>query len=52
MKAALRQLGLQMVNPLLRIATLALPSCPEAKFSDLGLVDVMKKEFIPLFPEA
>lgn len=52
MKAALRQLGLQMVNPLLRIATLALPVVPEAKFSDLGLVDVMKKEFIPLFPEA
>ena len=52
MKQALRELGLQMTNPLLRIATLALPVVPEAKFTDLGLVDVMSKSFVPLFPEA
>ena len=52
MKQALRGLGLQMTNPLLRIATLALPVVPEAKFTDLGLVDVMTKKFVPIFPEA
>ena len=41
-----------MTNPLLRIATLALPVVPEAKFTDLGLVDVMSKKFVPIFPEA
>ena len=51
MKQALRSLGLDMINPLLRIATLALPVVPEAKFTDLGLVDVMKKAFVPVFPE-
>ncbi|HIV87519.1 MAG TPA: amidohydrolase family protein [Candidatus Pygmaiobacter gallistercoris] len=51
MKQALRELGLEMTNPLLRIATLALPVVPAAKFTDLGLVDVMKKAFVPIFPE-
>ena len=51
MKQVLRGLGLEMINPLLRIATLALPVVPEAKFTDLGLVDVMKKAFVPVFPE-
>ncbi|MFI3115583.1 MAG: adenine deaminase C-terminal domain-containing protein [Clostridia bacterium] len=36
-------------NPLLRIVTCALPVIPECKMSDLGLVDVLKKEIIPLF---
>ncbi|MFV0479579.1 MAG: adenine deaminase [Anaerorhabdus sp.] len=50
MKQANRQLGLvEIENPLLRIVTLALPVIPEVKMSDLGLVDVMKKELIPLF---
>ncbi len=51
MKQALRELGLDMVNPLLRIATLALPVVPEAKFSDLGLVEVLSKKLLPIFPE-
>ena len=51
MKKALRQVGLQQKNPLLRIATLALPVIPKVKISDLGLVDVLKKELMPLFPE-
>ena len=38
-----------MKNPLLRIVTLALPVIPEVKMTDNGLVDVVKKEFIPLF---
>ena len=51
MKKALNALGLPQKNPLLRIATMALPVIPEAKFSDLGLVDVMAKKLIPIFPQ-
>lgn len=50
MKDANRTLGLvDMENPLLRIVTLALPVIPEAKMSDLGLIDVLKKQIVPLF---
>lgn len=50
MKEANRALGLvDMENPLLRIVTLALPVIPNVKMSDLGMVDVLKKELIPLF---
>lgn len=50
MKEANRKVGLDyMENPLLRIVTLALPVIPECKMSDMGLIDVNKKEFIPLF---
>lgn len=52
MKKALNVLGLPQKNPLLRIATMALPVIPDAKFSDLGLVDVLNKKLIPIFPEA
>ena len=52
MKEANRKLGLtEMENPLLRIVTLALPVIPEAKMSDLGLVDVNHKKILPVFPE-
>ena len=52
MKEANRALGLvDMENPLLRIVTLALPVIPEVKMSDLGLVDVLAKELIPLFAD-
>ncbi len=52
MKAAERQLGLTVQeNPLLRIVTLALPVIPELKMSDLGMVDVLKKELVPLIKE-
>lgn len=51
MKKALNLLGLPQKNPLLRIATMALPVVPEAKYSDLGLVDVLAKKLIPIFPE-
>ena len=50
MKEANRELGLTgLENPLLRIVTLALPVIPKVKMSDLGMVDVLKKELIPLF---
>lgn len=50
MKKAINELGLVDIhNPLLRIVTLSLPVVPYVKITDLGLVDVTKKEFIPLF---
>ena len=52
MKDADRELGLtSLENPLLRIVTLALPVIPFVKFSDLGMIDVLKKEFIPVLLE-
>lgn len=51
MKDANRALGLtNMENPLLRIVTLALPVIPDAKMSDMGLVQVTAKRIVPLFP--
>ena len=51
-KAALRgKLGLDVPNPLMRIVSLALPVIPKAKFSDLGLVDVLQQRIVPLFVE-
>ena len=40
--------GAPLENPLLRIVTLALPVVPELKMSDLGMVDVLRKELVPL----
>jgi len=51
MKKALKSAGLQLPNPMLRIVTLALPVIPKVKFSDMGLIDVNKQEFIPVFVE-
>ena len=51
MKAADRKLGLKTENPLLRIAVLALPVIPEYKLSDMGIINVIRKEFVPLFAE-
>ncbi|MEL7648928.1 MAG: adenine deaminase [Sedimentibacter sp.] len=50
MKRALRTLGLtQKENPLLRIATLALPVIPKVKMSDLGMVDVLEQKILEMF---
>lgn len=50
MKNALRNIGLtQSENPLLRIATLALPVIPKAKMTDLGIVDVLDQKIVPMF---
>jgi len=50
MKEANRKLGMtEFENPLLRIVTLALPVIPNVKMSDMGLVDVNRKEFISMF---
>ncbi len=50
MKQSVLSLGFrEAVNPLLRIATIALPVVPKAKLSDKGLIDVERKAFVPLF---
>lgn len=49
MKGILREAGVLMDNPLLRIATLALIVIPEVKMSDKGLIDVRNKRIIPVF---
>lgn len=50
MKAADRKLGLtETLNPLLRIAILALPVVPEIKMSDTGIIDVNNKAYVSLF---
>ena len=41
-------LGLEGPNPLMRIVSLALPVIPRAKFSDIGLVDVIAQKIVPL----
>ncbi len=49
MKRILRAaLGLEVPNPLMRIVSLALPVIPRAKFSDIGLVDVLEQKIVPL----
>jgi adenine deaminase len=48
---AARDLGCQLPNPYMQMAFLALPVIPELKLTDLGLVDVVKFEFCPLFVE-
>ncbi len=51
MKASLKELGLtEIQNPLLRIVTLALPVIPNAKMSDMGMVDVLAQEIVTMFP--
>lgn len=50
MKNALRALGLvKLENPLLRIATVALPVIPNVKMSDLGIIDVLNKKIVDMF---
>jgi len=51
MKETLRSIGVDTLNPLLRIVTLGLTVIPEFKYSDLGLVDVLESQLIPIFPE-
>ena len=51
MKTALKAAGLDLPNPMLRIVTLALPVIPKVQFTDMGLVDVNKQDFIPIFVE-
>lgn len=51
MTETLKGIGLNTMNPLLRIVTLGLTVIPEYKYSDLGLVDVLEGKLIPVFPK-
>ncbi len=51
MKAALRSLGVETKNPVMRIVSLTLPVIPEGKVTDLGIVDVNAQKLAPLFVE-
>ncbi|MBQ6000110.1 MAG: adenine deaminase [Clostridia bacterium] len=51
MKDALHAAGMPQENPVVRILTMALPVIPDAKYTDMGLVDVYAKKLLPLFPE-
>ena len=51
MKKALRSLGVDTKNPVMRIVSLTLPVIPEGKLTDLGIVDVNAQKIVPLFAE-
>lgn len=46
---ALRGAGVVADNPVMRLATAALPVMPSIKITDLGIVDVINKEFLDVF---
>ncbi len=48
LKQKMREMGMGSSCLLLQVATLALPVIPEVRLSDVGLVDVNKKEIIPI----
>lgn len=50
LKKGLAAIGLSGEKSLLKIATLALPVIPEVRITDRGLVDVIRQEFLDLFP--
>ncbi len=51
-ESALKAHGVNHKNPILFLTLLALTVSPEAKMSDLGLVDVEARRLIPLFEES
>ncbi len=49
MNKILRKMGIESASPITRPSTLALIVIPNAKMSDLGLVDVREQKVINLF---
>ncbi len=49
MKKTLIKYGIENDNPIMRLATAALPVAPALKITDMGLVDAIKQEFVDLF---
>jgi adenine deaminase len=47
-----RACGCRMNNPNMQLSLLALVVIPELRISDLGLVDVNRFDFIPLFEKS
>lgn len=48
LKNTIREMGLTGGYPLLRVATFALAVIPEVKMTDMGLVNVLTQQFIPV----
>lgn len=49
--SGIRELGIENQAPHMRAATIALPVIPDVKMSDLGMIDVVKQEFVPIVIE-
>jgi len=49
MNEVLREAGIEFSNPVMRLATAALPVIPSIKITDLGLVDVGSQRLVDLF---
>lgn len=49
MKSVLRENGIKNDNPIMRLATSALPAAPVLKITDMGLVNAVTQEFVDLF---
>jgi adenine deaminase len=50
MNQVLKEAGILADNPVMHLATVALPVIPAVKITDRGLVDTEKQEFLGLFP--
>ena len=48
---AAREQGCRLKDPFMTLSFLCLPVIPELKLTDIGLVDVLKFQFVPLFEE-
>ena len=51
MKQVLREAGIKHDNPIMRLATAALPAAPVLKITDMGLVNALTQEFVDQFPK-
>lgn len=49
MNSILSKVGLEAYNPVMRLATVALPVIPTMKITDMGLVDTINQKFMDLF---
>ena len=43
--------GIEFSNPVMRLATAALPVIPNIKITDLGIVDVVNQRLVDLFDQ-
>lgn len=51
MNEVLRESGIEFRNPVMRLATAALPVIPNIKITDLGIVDVVNQRLVDLFDQ-
>jgi adenine deaminase len=48
LNAAARELGSPLNSPFMTLSFVSLPSIPEAGLTDMGLVDVRARKFVPV----